>query len=228
MLRWIYKFGQDHPQEIWQPSSQYVEDSRLIYICINQYNKQSTALKNKLHSLKSQGVIKGALVRSVNRMLKQLAKEKQALEKELEKLVKANDAETLSNLMSIPGLGKKTALLLIVSLDGFRDFESPKQVSSYLGLAPVEHSSGTSVRGQARISKRGNPLVRNYLFMCSFTASQKNEQCKQLYERIVNKGKSKKLALIAVCNKLIKQAFAVSKSQMPYDSNYRSKLPVAG
>jgi transposase len=224
----IYKFGQDHPQKVWQPSSQYVENSRLIYICINQYNKQSTALKNKLHSLKSQGVIKGALVRSVNRTLKHLVKEKQALEKELEKLVKANDAETLTNLMSIPGLGKKTALLLIVSLDGFRDFESPKQVLSYLGLAPVEHSSGTSVRGQARISKRGNPLVRNYLFMCSFTASQKNEQCKQLYERIVNKGKSKKLALIAVCNKLIKQAFAVSKSQMPYDPNYRSKLPLAG
>ena len=136
----IYKFGEDHPQKIWQPSSQYVENSRLIYICINQYNKQSTALKNKLHSLKSQGVIKGALVRSVNRTLKHLVKEKQALEKELEKLVKVNDAETLTNLMSIPGLGKKTALLLLVSLDGFRDFESPKQVSSYLGSTEILRS----------------------------------------------------------------------------------------
>ena len=121
-------------------------------------------------------------------------------------------------------MGKKTALLLIVSLNGFRDFESAKQVVSNLGLSPLEHKSGSSVRGKSAISKRGNPLVRNYLFMCSFTACQNNEACKQHYERIVNKGKSKKLALIAVCNKLIKQAFAVAKSGMPYDPNYRSKL----
>jgi hypothetical protein len=47
-----------------------------------------------------------------------------------------------------------------------------------------------------------------------------------LYERIVNKGKSKKLALIAVCNKLLKQSFAVAKSGVPYDPHYRSILKV--
>ncbi|HLT53994.1 MAG TPA: IS110 family transposase, partial [Flavobacteriaceae bacterium] len=47
-----------------------------------------------------------------------------------------------------------------------------------------------------------------------------NPQCKALFDRIVAKGKSKKLALIAVCNKLIKQAFAIAKSGMPYDPEY--------
>jgi len=46
----------------------------------------------------------------------------------------------------------------------------------------------------------------------------------ELYERIVAKGKSKKLALIAVINKLLKQAFAVAKSGLPYDENYVSNL----
>lgn len=45
-----------------------------------------------------------------------------------------------------------------------------------------------------------------------------------LYERIVAKGKSKKLALIAVCNKLLKQAFAIVKNGMPYDENFVSRL----
>ncbi len=44
------------------------------------------------------------------------------------------------------------------------------------------------------------------------------------YDRIVAKGKSKKLALIAVCNKLLKQAFAIVKNRIPYDNNYRSVL----
>ncbi|SFU65549.1 hypothetical protein SAMN05216480_111137, partial [Pustulibacterium marinum] len=41
---------------------------------------------------------------------------------------------------------------------------------------------------------------------------------------LVAKGKSKKLALIAVANKLLKQAFAIAKSARPYDENYISKL----
>jgi len=60
--------------------------------------------------------------------------------------------------------------------------------------------------------------------MCSFTACKNNKGCKALYERIVAKGKSKKLALIAVCNKLLKQAFAIAKSGLKYDENYRSVL----
>jgi transposase len=46
-----------------------------------------------------------------------------------------------------------------------------------------------------------------------------------LYERIVAKGKSKKLALVAVCNKLVKQSFAIAKSVLPYDPQYKSIAP---
>jgi transposase len=48
--------------------------------------------------------------------------------------------------------------------------------------------------------------------------------CEGIYERIVNKGKSKKLALILVSNKLLKQAFAIAKSGYPYDDNFVSIL----
>ena len=51
-----------------------------------------------------------------------------------------------------------------------------------------------------------------------------NPACNAIYQRIVNKGKSKKLALIAVSNKLVKQAFAIAKSGIPYDPNYKSVL----
>jgi hypothetical protein len=62
------------------------------------------------------------------------------------------------------------------------------------------------------------------LFLSSFTACQYNKACKELYDRIVNQGKSKKLALLAVCNKLLKQAFAIAKSGLPYNENFVSKL----
>ena len=114
----------------------------------------------------------------------------------------------------------------MVTTNNFRDFTSSKQVTSYVGLAPVERSSGSSVRGRSYISKRGEPMLRHHLFMCSFTACQNNVQCRDLYERIVAKGKSKKLALIAVCNKLIKQAYGVCKNDLIYDENHRRKIKV--
>jgi transposase len=144
--------------------------------------------------------------------------------KQMELLIKTHEPELFTIIKSIPGIGKKTAMLLIITTNSFKDFESCRQISSFLGLAPNERSSGSSVRGRSRISKTGNPIVRNHLFLCSFTASVHNPQCKALYDRIVAKGKSKKLALIAVCNKLIKQAYGISKSGIPYDKNYVSKL----
>ena len=74
------------------------------------------------------------------------------------------------------------------------------------------------------IWKIGNQKLRNLLFMCSFTACKHNKACRDLYERIVAKGKSKKIALIAVCNKLLKQAFAIAKSGLIFDNTYTSTL----
>ncbi len=116
------------------------------------------------------------------------------------------------------------ALFLIVITSGFQNFETASQLCSFTGLTPVIRRSGTSVKGRERISKIGNPKLRNLLFLCSFNACKCNKSCKELYERLVLKGKSKKLALIAVCNKLIKQAFAIAKSGLCYDENFVSKL----
>ena len=127
-------------------------------------------------------------------------------------------------LKSIPGMGVKTALFLIVVTDGFSKFETASQLCSYVGITPTIRESGSSVRGRSRISKVGNKKLRNLLFLCAFSACKYNKACREIYERIVAKGKSKKVALIAVANKLLKQAFTIAKSGLPYDENFVSKL----
>ena len=114
--------------------------------------------------------------------------------------------------------------MLLVLTNGFTSFEDASQLCCYAGITPTIRASGSSVRGKSRISKMGNPKLINLLFMCSFTACKHHKACRDIYERIIAKGKSKKLALIAVCNKLLKQAFAVTTSGLPYDENYTSKL----
>lgn len=80
------------------------------------------------------------------------------------------------------------------------------------------------MRGWSRISKVGNRKLRNLLSLCSFSLYKHNKACKDVYKRIVNKGKSKKLALIVVLNQL-KQSFATVKPGLTYDEIYFSVLP---
>ena len=222
--RMICQYGQQESLERWKPDPEYMLACKQIHSVMGVYTKQQTALKNKLHSLVSSGRKTGCMVRSLKRQLKALKAEITALQDEMEALIQEHEKDVYTRVQSIPGLGKKTAMLLIVATNGFRDFESSKQIASYLGLAPHERSSGSSIRGRSRIGKNGHPEVRTHLFLCSFTACMYNPQCKALYDRIVAKGKSKKLALIAVSNKLIKQAFGIAKSELYYDENYRGSL----
>ena len=127
-------------------------------------------------------------------------------------------------IKSITGVGLKTALFMIVITDGFEKFENSKQLYSYVGITPIIRESGSSLRGRSSIRKVGNRKLRNLLFLCSFTACKHNKGCRNIYERMLNKGKSKKLAWIAVSNKFIKQSFTIAKSGLPYDEKYVSVL----
>ena len=222
----ICEYAQHLALKLWYGDSKDQQECLQITRLLDVYTKQSTMLKNKIHGEEILGIPSPSVLRSIKRMLKHLEKEKEAMEKRLFFLVKKEHQDLLTRLETIPGIGKKTALMLVVLTDGFERFTSGSELCSYSGLTPIIRQSGSSIRGRARISKIGNGKLRNLLFMCSFNACKYNKACKAIYDRIVAKGKSKKLALIAVCNKLLKQAFAIAKSGLIYDETYRSTLKV--
>jgi transposase len=195
-----------------------------LFRLMDVYLKHRTATKNKMHGEEVLGVPSKFVYRSLRRNRKHLDREIQAIEQKILSLVKEDQQQQLSLLTSVPGIGQKTALFLIVVTDGFSKFENASQLCSYVGITPTIRESGSSVRGRARISKVGNKKLRNLLFLCSFNACKHNKACRALYERIINKGKSKKFALIAVANKLLKQCFAIAKSGIPYDETFVSVL----
>jgi transposase len=222
----ICKYAESVELRIWEGASKKQQECLQMTRILSVYTKQSTMIKNKLHGEEVLGVPSKFVLRSLKRSLKGIGKEMKMIEEKLLELVKEENQELLTLLETIPGIGRKTSVMLLVLTDGFERFQSASELCSYAGLTPVIRKSGSSVNGRARISKIGNQKLRNLLFLCSFNACKYNKACKALYDRIVAKGKSKKLALIAVCNKLLKQAFAIAKNRIPYDPTYRSKLSV--
>jgi len=77
-------------------------------------------------------------------------------------------------LLSIPGVGKRTALLFLSEVGDVINFNNTKQLVAYAGLAPFERSSGTSLRKPAHISKIGNPRLRKALYFPAMVADVSN------------------------------------------------------
>lgn len=223
----IRQYAEAERPETWSPPQEYVVHASEINGLITLLIRQRTALKNKLHSVNHKEGTFSLILKTLQKQIKNLDQEINQLETAMEKLIQDHQGEMLTTLCTIPGIGKKTAMFLIVLTDAFRSFENSRQLCAYLGLAPTIKTSGKSVRGQSRISKTGNSVMRNLLFMCSFTACERNKACRELYTRMVNKGKSKKVALIAVANKLLKQSLAIAKSGTTYCEEYQSLKPVS-
>ena len=97
-----------------------------------------------------------------------------------------------------------------------------KRLTAFFGLEIREMESGSSVWSKPRITKFGNPRVRNMLYMAALVAIRHNAKMSDFYLRLVNKGKPKKLALIAVARKLLVIACAILNSQKPYEENHIS------
>jgi transposase len=187
----ICLYAQNVDLKLWEGQSKSQIECLQITRLLGLYFKQTTALKNKIHGEDVLGNPSLFVVRSLKRSLKQIQKEIKYLEEKLTGIVKQDHQELLTRLESILGLGRKTSIMLIVLTDGFERFTSASELCSYSGLTPIIRQSGTSVKGRPRISKVGNKKLRNLLFLCAFSACKHNKGCRELYERIVNKGKSK-------------------------------------
>lgn len=222
--RWLYFYGRQRETTEWTlPPKEQLYCTQLMG-SIDLYGRQLVMITNQLHSLDQVPVQMNEVIKSLKKTKETIRQELKKLELQLHNLLQTWQGEQLKNITSIPGLGKRAVALLIVYTDGFKKIRNHRQLIALAGLAPREHTSGTSVRGRKGICKTGNGHLRNVLYMCSLSAIKHNEACKDLYDRLKAKGKRGKVALIAVCNKLLKQAFAIATKGTAYRSDYKSSL----
>jgi transposase len=222
--RWLYFYARQQETSVWNPPPKEQMYCMQIIGSIDLYGRQLTMITNQLHSLEQVPLQIKEVIKSLEKTKHIIEKEIKKLELQLQDLIQTWQGEQVENITSIPGLGKRAVALLIVYTDGFKKISNHRQLIALAGLAPREHTSGTSVRGRKGICKMDNGHLRNVLYMCSLSAIKHNKACKELYERLKAKGKRSKVALIAVCNKLLKQAFAIATKATTYQPNYKSSL----
>lgn len=125
-------------------------------------------------------------------------------------------------LLTIKGIGPVTAAYMLACTENFSRFENSRKFSCYAGLAPFEHSSGTSIRGKQRVSHYANKKAKCLLNLSALVAVRFNPELKAYYEKRVAEGKNKMSVLNIIRNKLVDRMFAVIKRQTPYYQNIQA------
>jgi transposase len=117
-------------------------------------------------------------------------------------------------LMTHPGVGPVTSLAFVLIIGPVERFQHSKQVVSYLGLNPQEHSSGGKQR-LGSISKQGNPMMRSLLVEAGHTAARLDPQLRRVYQRLkFRRGAS--VAKVAVARKLAVRMYWMLRSTADY------------
>ena len=202
------------------PYKKHSENSRKIKALlkvIESLNNVKTQNRNRMEALSCHACNMDEVTEIYCTMNKEIKIKIKQIESRIHALIQEENSKEYENLMTIPGVGKRLASAVIGHFGLFEDFESAKQVASFIGVNPFPRMSGTSVRGKGIISRKGNGYLRKLFYLSALSAYKHNKSCKDLYERLILKGKAKKLALVAVANKLIRQVFAVAKYNRRYD-----------
>ncbi len=156
---------------------------------------------------------------SIKRMMNTFEQEIKQLQKQIKTHIDnhPNLKEQSDLLQTIPGIGEKTANLLLSEIE-FARFQTARQIAAQAGVTPRKSQSGTSLNSTS-LSKLGNRRVRRGLYFPAIVAAQHNEIVKEFARRLEENGKTSMQIICASMRKLLHIAFGVLKNKRPFDSN---------
>lgn len=174
-----------------------------------QLSEMITAENNRLRG-------KSDLVQSqIKEHIEWLQKKLQEIESQIKEAIAVNEEwkQKVELLTSVPGVGQVVATTLVASLPELGTL-SHKSISYLVGVAPLNRDSG-QFQGKRRVWG-GRARVRRVLYMATLVAVRFNPVIKNFYQRLLDKGKLKKVALTACMHKLLIFLNAMSRNNQPW------------
>ena len=211
--RTIAEFCLVKEPEAWHPLPAEVKQLQALTRRVEALDRMLVVETNRLE------MAPAATRSSIKRMVGSLEKEIERVRHLIKDHVDNNpDLKLQSDLLqSIPGIGEKTASLLLGEIE-FRGFASARAVAAYAGVTPRKSQSGTSLN-RTRLSKLGSGRIRKALYFPAIAAVKYNEVVKQFARRLSENGKTPMQIIGASMRKLLHIAYGVIKNNRPFDPN---------
>lgn len=224
----IYAYKNRESVRLWTPPREVIVQLKSLTSLRNRLLKCLYLLKVplkeiKLFSLKKDQARLSALCKS---SIAALDQDLERVNKQIQEIIIQDpELNRLFNIItSVDGVGVVTAAEIIITTNEFKNISEAKKFACYSGVAPFEHSSGSSVRGKTRVSHMANKTIKQLLHLCAMTVIQKPGEIQDYYLRKVKEGKNKMLIINAIRNKLILRIFSCVKNDRLYQKNFKISL----
>ncbi len=205
------------PSEL--PQKDITDLGRLLSLrnrLVKQRACHKTSLKEQRRVLSRKG--NKVLFETQEETVAHLSKQIKCLDREMADIIGKNKRldKLYRVVTSIKGVGPQTAMFIIVYTNGFTKFNNARKFASYCGIAPFPNSSGTSIRGRAKVSHLANKKIKSLLDLCAKVAIRHSPEMKRYYDRRIAEGKNKRSTINIIRNKILSRIFAVAQRGTPY------------
>lgn len=222
--RAIAQMACERKGRLWSPVSPDIMKIRTLLRHRKALLSAKNQFSNQLHAINHSGLKHAEVLRSLQQMIRQVEKQISKAESKAMEFAK-KDQDLFRQIKqiadSVAGLGVLSVLTIVAETNGFKTFNSAKQLVSYAGLDVVENSSGKFI-GKTRISKKGNAHLRANMYMPSVTiAGYKSGPFYEYYQRLLKRnGYIPKKAMVAVQRKLLVITYTLWKKKEAFDIDY--------
>lgn len=181
--------------------------------------------RNRLHALQHAAQASQTVMSNLKAQIDFLTQQIEQVKKQIQDHIQQHpDLKKQRDLLaSIKGIGWLTAAKLLAEYGDFSQFENVREVVAFAGLNPRHRQSGSSVRGQTRISKIGRSSIRAALYMPAINAKRFNSLLQPLVQRLQARGLTGTQIVVAMMRKLLHLAFGILRSGQPFDPHYLDK-----
>jgi transposase len=208
----------------WKPSPPEVEELEHLLDRLGDLQDTLRREKNRSHSYEIRPNSHKAALRSLKQSIAFLERQIAQIHKAISEHLKTHPhlKEQKKLLLGVSGVGEKNVLHILVMMHRWEVLTDGEGEASglvaYVGLDPKPHESGTSIRKRPGISRQGNRPFRSRLYMSALGGVNGDNPLRAFYQRLVGRGKPKKVALVAASRKVLVWSWAVFRTNTPFDT----------
>ena len=220
------------------PSAQRIAQARLVSLQNIPYLEPELAEQVQLVAQQSVASLQGDVAEGLMRDLVAQVRHTQHSEEQMRQLLRdafaALPASPHVQVATIPGIGIATAAAVVAKVVDINRFATPEKLVGYFGVFPEENTSGVDKDGNPlpagamHMSRKGNDLVRSYLWNAARSAIRHNPAIGALHQRLRSKRKRGDIALGHCMRKMLHLIFAVWKTNRPFDPERRNAKQPSG
>lgn len=194
----------------------------------NRIKDQLKAIETPLKEMKEHGNKKSNdILQEINKQaIVGLRDTLKRIEEAIDKLIIENESwvENIKLATSVKGMGKLIVCWMIVYTRNFSEEITARKFAALAGIAPFEHTSGTSINKGNHNSHFSHRFLKGLLHLSAMSAIQHNPTIKNYYQRKKEEGKKGFVVMNNVKNKLVQTVFALVRSKKEYELGFKHKL----